>query len=399
MSLKRFVYDAFEGGAQSNYSYVLTNLILIVLIGMTIGAMILSSMQGIDPEKLTFFETIEIYAIYIFTAEYVLRVWSVPASRLKKYSHPFFGRLRYMVSPMALVDMLVVLPFYLSFFFPVHLFHLRLIRLLKLVRYSPALTTLGRVLKSEFKSWLSLLLIILILLIIVSTVMWEIERIAQPEKFGSIPAAMWWGVTTLATVGYGDVTPITGLGKLIGGIVQVVGVAVYSLPAAILASGYIREMSKRNFGISFEMVAAVPLFADLDTRKVAQITNMLGTEVVPPRYAILRRGEPAKGLYIIAKGEVEVDLPYGNTARLRNGDFFGENSLMSEKGGNTISVTSLNETSLLVLDVSSFQRLMAEWPEVREKIQSTADRRAQRRQALMEQHGTSKPAEEQKASH
>ena len=154
---------------------------------------------------------------------------------------------------------------------------LRLFRLLKLVRYSPALQTLGRVLADEYRALLGALLVILVLLLFASTAMYFLERGAQPDKFGSIPAAAWWALATLTTVGYGDIVPVTPLGKLLGGVVMLLGVGMIALPVAIIATGFSQESSRHQFVVTWSMVARVPLFATMDESEIAEITKLLYT--------------------------------------------------------------------------------------------------------------------------
>ena len=177
-----------------------------------------------------------------------------------------------------LIDLFAVLPFYFSWLVPVDLRVLRvlrLFRLLKLVRYSPALQTLGRVIENEYRALLGALLIILVLLLFASTAAYFLEREAQPDKFGSVPAAAWWALATLTTVGYGDIVPVTPLGKMLGGVVMLLGVGMIALPVAIIATGFNQESSRHQFVITWSMVARVPLFATMDESEIAEITKLL----------------------------------------------------------------------------------------------------------------------------
>ena len=167
----------------------------------------------------------------------------------EKTKNPLYSRLRYAASPMALVDLLAVLPSYLSLFTGADLRFLRTLRLLrifKFTRYSPALIMLIKVFKKEAPAFAATLFILLVILVLASSGIYLVERDAQPQAFGSIPAAMWWAVATLTTVGYGDVTPITPLGKLFGACVTITGVGMVALPSGILASGFSEELRLRR---------------------------------------------------------------------------------------------------------------------------------------------------------
>jgi voltage-gated potassium channel len=181
---------------------------------------------------------------------------------------------------MMIIDLLAILPWYIHDILPFDLRALRLLRLfrlLKLVRYSPALETLKRVVAHEWRALLGALLLILMLLMASSTVMYFLERSAQPQQFGSIPASAWWALETLTTVGYGDVTPATPLGKIFGGIVMLLGLCTFALPVAILATGFNQESSRHEFVVTWSMVARVPLFSTLEAAEVAEVTKLLYT--------------------------------------------------------------------------------------------------------------------------
>ena len=186
-----------------------------------------------------FYYYFEVVSVAIFSVEYLLRVWCCVQD--PRFAGPIAGRLRFMLTPMALIDLLAVLPFYLTalgFIAPdlrvmraLRLF--RLFRLLKLGRYSTAMQTLGRACYARRGELISSLFVILILLLVSSSIMYFVE--SPSETFSSIPAAMWWGIATLTTVGYGDYVPTSDVGKVIGGVIAVLGIGVFALPAGILA--------------------------------------------------------------------------------------------------------------------------------------------------------------------
>jgi voltage-gated potassium channel len=187
--------------------------------------------------------------VAVFSLEYILRVWSCTEN--PRFKSPVLGRLRFMLTPMALVDLLAVLPFYLPFasadlrfMRAMRLF--RLFRVLKLARYSESMQTFLDVLRLKKEELILMFFAIIILLIISSSLVYEAEHEVQPEAFSSIPAAMWWGIVTLATVGYGDVYPKTELGKLIGSIVVILGIGLFALPTGVLASGFAEVLARKK---------------------------------------------------------------------------------------------------------------------------------------------------------
>ncbi len=186
----------------------------------------------------------------VFTIEYVLRLWSCVESTDPRYHHhPIMGRLRFALTPMLLIDALAILPFYLGMWISADLMFLRvfrLFRMFKLTRYSPAMGLMLTVLRKEARAFGAAMFIMLVVLVFASSGIYLVENEAQPEQFSSIPAAMWWAVATLTTVGYGDVTPITLWGKVFGACITIVGVGMVALPAGILASAFSDELRQRR---------------------------------------------------------------------------------------------------------------------------------------------------------
>ena len=174
---------------------------------------------------------------------------------------------------------------------------------------------------------------------------------------------MWWALATLTTVGYGDIAPMTPYGKLIGSMTMLMGVCVFAIPAGILANGFAREIKKREFIITWQLVAANPMFAKLDALHVSQVANLLHHKSVPPNFTIIQKREPANSMYFIANGEVAVQAPNGSI-RLGKGDFFGEIALLTAST-RTATVVSLTECDLLYLLVEDFERLLAADPNLK----------------------------------
>jgi voltage-gated potassium channel len=188
-----------------------------------------------------------------------------------------------------------------------------------------------------------------------------------------MPDAMWWAIVTMATVGYGDITPITILGKVFGGFTMLLGIAMFAVPAGILANGFAAEIRKRDFVVTWHTVARVPLFASLDATRIASIAQLLKTQVLPARQVVVRHNEPADAMFFIMSGEVEVDV-MPNAVRLGKGQYFGEIALIKDTL-RTATVTTLSECQLLTLDVSDFRRLMAQYPDLKASIEKVADER------------------------
>jgi voltage-gated potassium channel len=348
---------------------------LVCLILLNVGAEIVSTLPDLTDDYQRELHLFDSVAVLIFTLEYLVRLWvCVEDPRERFHHHPILGRLRYMVTPKALIDLVAILPLFLGFVLSVDTIRfLRLARLLKLLRYSAALDTLADVIKGERRVLISAGIVMLVLLVTLSSVMYYIERETQPEAFGSIPAAMWWGVVTLATVGYGDVTPHTSLGKLMGGVSAVMGLCMFALPAGILASAFAQEMKKRDFVITWTMVAKVPLFSGLNASIIADIAGLFAPKVAVPGERLVRKGDPADAMFLIVSGEVEVEVGE-HPIRLKTGDFFGEIALLA-KTTRTATVRAISTCQLLMLDVEDFERLLDSHPDLKETIHKVADQR------------------------
>ncbi len=256
-SLRRWWYLALEqqkGGAWGLF----INRLLMLLVAMNVVAVVAESEQSWYRAYELFFAWFEIFSVVIFTLEYWLRLWICVESDQVHFQHWLSGRGRYLLSPMALIDLLAIVPFYLSFFWGVAdlrvLRSLRLLRLLKLTRYSHSLELLLAVLRQEADNLVSALFILCVLVLLSATGIYLVEGHIQPTAFGSIPRALWWSAVTVATVGYGDVVPITLVGKIFSGTIIVTGIAVAALPAAILASGMINELKRRRERFRTELV-------------------------------------------------------------------------------------------------------------------------------------------------
>jgi voltage-gated potassium channel len=245
--------------------------------------------------------------------------------------------------------------------------------LLKLVPGVPGLRQLRRVLVVESGPLLSVLVLFLMVLFLASVAVHVLERGVQPVAFGSIPATLWWAVATLTTTGYGDVVPITPLGRLVAALVMICGLGVFGLWTGILATGFAAETRRDNFLKTWESVTKVPFFAALGPAAIADVTHMLRTMDLPARTMIIRKGQTGDCMYFIATGEVEVDLP-GKKIRLGEGAFFGEMALL----GNNLrsaNITTTTLSKLLVLDLVDFRMLMARHPDLAETIDAEAKRR------------------------
>ena len=228
---------------------------LILLILGNVALAILITMPDLQLDQKRFLFYFELFSIATFSTEYLLRLWSCPDKRRYAHLTPAKARLKWALSPLGLIDLMAIAPFWVMLFFPasgqsallLRVFRgMRLLRVFKLTRYSPALSVLLSVLREEARTLLVVAFILMVILLLASWGIYIIENDRQPDKFGSIPLSMWWAVVSLTTVGYGDVVPLTPLGKFFAGIVSLVGIGMMALPAGILASGFASEMRRRE---------------------------------------------------------------------------------------------------------------------------------------------------------
>lgn len=225
------------------------NWFLVGLIFLNVVAVVLETVESVRLPHERAFELFERVSVAVFALEYALRIWSCTED--PRYAHPITGRLRFALRPLVLIDLLAILPFFLPMtgldtrmIRAVRL--VRIFRLFKATRYSRSLDTVYRVLRAKRDELLVTLVLALIVLVLVSSLMFAVENEANPKQFPNIPAAMWWGMMTLTTVGYGDVCPITALGKFCGMAISLLGVGIFALPAAILGSGFVDELQKHR---------------------------------------------------------------------------------------------------------------------------------------------------------
>ena len=246
--LKYRVYDILVETDDNEVVDRVVAVILLILIFINTAAVVLESVDEYKEAYGSIFDSIELVSVAVFTIEYLLRLWVAPLDA--RYAKPFTGRIKYAFSLLAIVDLLAILPAFLPLVFPTDLRTarflrtFRLFRLFKMSRYVESLNTLDNVVRAKREVLMVTLVMILMLLLFSSSLIYLVENEAQPDKFPSIPAAMWWGVATLTTVGYGDIYPVTPLGKVFSGFIALLGIGVFALPTGILASGFVDEIGK-----------------------------------------------------------------------------------------------------------------------------------------------------------
>ncbi len=374
--LRRRVYEVLERGSPGDRASLLVDRLIIALIAVNLVAVALESVPSLAARYGVAFAAIEYASLVIFTVEYALRIWVAVEHAPYRRGSGLASRLRYIVSGYGIVDLISVLPFWFGFLLPSDLrvvLVLRMIRFFKIARYSTAMRSLLDVLYGERRALFGCAVILFGATLMAAAVMHLVEGHVQPDKFGTIPDAMWWAIVTLGTIGYGDVVPVTIAGKLVAGVTIVFGLVMIALPVGIIATAFNEQIHRREFVVTWSMVAKVPLFSGLNAAEIADVMRLLRAQQVEAGTIIVRRGEPGHSMYFIAAGEVEIDLP-GEQVRLGVGHFFGEVAVL-QRARRSATVTAVTRTSLLVLDARDLRALMDRDPRIAERVQQMARRR------------------------
>lgn len=373
MTLRNAIADSLGADAEFGTRGFWIRVLLAAAILLSVGDASLGTVPSLAVEDASLFRMGGFLCGALFAAEWLARFLCAPelAPGLKK------PRLNYALSFLGIVDLLAAVSLITLALagrgWSDATLMLQLLAIFKLARFATGLSLLIAVVRNQARPLFAALASMLVVLFLASSVMYVLERDVQPTVFSSIPAALWWGIVTMGTVGYGDMVPLTGAGRLFGGCIILIGVAMFAVPAGILATGFAEELKRRDFVVSWHAVARVPLFAGLDATRIASIARLLKSQIVPERQVVIRRGEPADAMYFVMGGEVEVDVQ-PVPVRLGKGQFFGEIALVTE-GPRMATVTAIVETRLLSLDRIDFHRLTQQQPDLKAAIAAVANAR------------------------
>jgi voltage-gated potassium channel len=371
--LRRRLYDVLEHGSLAGRAGRLVVRSIVFLIVINLAAVTLESVPSVQARYGALFDAIEAVSLVVFTLEYALRVWVAGEHGLHRHEGEWAARWRYVASAAGVIDLLAVLPFWFAFAVPADLrvvLVLRMVRFLKLARYSPGMRSLLETLNAERRALASCFVILIGATLLAAAAMHLAERHVQPEKFGTIPDAMWWALVTLSTIGYGDVVPLTPVGRMIAAATIFAGLIMIALPVGIVATAFADQVHRRDFIVTWGMVARVPLFADLAAADIADIMRLMRAQTAEPGDVVVRRGEPAHSMYFLATGEVEIELK-DKRVRLQAGHFFGEIAVL-RRARRSGTVTAVTRVNLLILDAQDLHALMERDPRIAERIHATA---------------------------
>ncbi|HTQ83703.1 MAG TPA: cyclic nucleotide-gated ion channel [Pseudolabrys sp.] len=377
--LRHRVYLVLEQGPVGDGVGRLVDRLLVALILFNLVAVALESVPDYRARYELIFALIEYFSLVVFTVEYALRLWSAVEHGPHQHMPALRARLKYALSAAGIVDLAAVLPFWFAFVLPADLRFIlvfRIVRFFKIARYSPAMRSLLDVLNSERRALFGCLVIAMGSALVAAALMHLAEGHVQPDKLGTIPEALWWAVVTIGTIGYGDVVPVTALGKVIATGTIFFGLIMVALPIGIIANAFSEQIHRRDFIVTWGMIARVPLFAELDAGEIADIMQLLRAQLVQPGEVIVREGETAHSMYFIAAGEVEVALKK-ERIRLGVGQFFGEVAVL-RRVRRSATATAITRASLLALSAHDLHALMQRDPRIAKCIKDVVAKRVGR---------------------
>ena len=375
LSLRQRAFEVLEHSRRRDLVSRIVDCLLVLLIVGNVAVAVAQSIPETVAQYGTALLIFDRVCVLVFAIEYVARLWVAPEHPMLSDTSDSVSRLRFAASPLMIIDALALVPWILEVLYPhsTLMALTRLVRLLKLARYSPAITTIGKVIASERRALMACVIIFSGVLLICAAVMLAVEGHKQPDRLGDMSKTIWWAAAMLAKIGGAETEPVTTLGRLVAAITVMLGIFCFALPVAIIGRGFYEEIRRRDFVVNFAMVAKVPLFSGLDASSIADLVSMLRSRTVAPGTVLVRQGDPADAMYFIASGIVEASNET-QTNRLSEGDFFGEVALLS-RGPRTATVTALSSTDLLVLDVDDFLQLLDRFPAVKQKVVNVADER------------------------
>jgi voltage-gated potassium channel len=372
-------FEILEHGRRRSLAARLVDGLLITLILATVASVIARTVPEVAQRYSQLLHLVDRSCLLLFAVEYGVRIWVVPEHLMQtphQQTQPASARLRFAATPMMVIDALALLPWLLELLLPLNAMVslTRLITFLKLGRYSPALTTIGRVVAAERRALLACVIILGGVLLAAAAAMLAIEGDKQPGKFGDMPKTLWWAASMLAKIGGGEFEPVTALGRIVSAMTVMLGIFCFALPVAILGRGFYEEIRRRDFVVTFAMVARIPLFAQLDAGAIAGLVSLFRARTVSAGTMIVRMGDRGDAMYLIASGVVEVSVGAVVLRQLKDGDFFGEMALLA-RAPRSATITAVRTTDLLMLEADDFIRLVDRHPAIKDLVDAITHRR------------------------
>ena len=340
-----------------------------VLIVGNVLASALETIPSINVRWHAFFAAFEQFSLLAYTAEYGIRLWSSVEDPRVAARGGVRGRLFFALRPLMIIDFLAFAPGYLGFF-GIDLRALRIFRvfrLLKLARYSQAVQALVGVLVAERSSLFASLILLLATVSLDGELMHLAEGGIQPRTLGTMPDGMYWALTTLATVGYGDITPITPLGKLIAGFTMVTGLCLFALPIGIIANGFVKGLSSKRFAITWSMLRRYALFEGFNVNALGDFVESANALVLREHALATVSGREATGLFLIVSGWASADDDHDLSRELGPGNIFGQEAMYLD-GKYNCTVTAQTELRVITLAGDELRRLVRKYPMLGERI-------------------------------
>jgi voltage-gated potassium channel len=372
-TFRQWAYLILEEGQTEGGVSRIVEMFLIALIVSNTVAVILETVPDLYNNYRAYFSAFEQVTVYIFAAEYFFRIWSCVEDPRIGTKNPVSGRVRFALRPMMVVDFLSFAPYFVALMFGAAvdlraLRVLRLLRLLKIARYSQAMPALLGVLYAERRALFGAFILLIFTVCVTAEVMHVIEGSAQPRTFGTLPGSMYWAITTLTTVGYGDETPITWLGKLWAGITMVTGLVLFALPVGIIATGFVSGLHKREFSITWSMVKRQPLFDGFEMEPTRQILDTMGASVMQDHTRITVEGQKADMFYLIISGKAHAEDETGSWD-LEAGDIIGEEAL-HDHATYKRTIWARTEMRMMNLMGEDLRRLARKYPLLGQRIRN-----------------------------
>ena len=372
-TLRQLAYVVLEEGQTEGGPARIVEYLLIALIVSNTIAVILETVPELYDAYRGVFSAFEQITVYIFAVEYFVRLWCAVEDPRVGTARPVRGRFFFALRPMMIVDFLSFAPYFVALAFGAAvdlraLRVLRLLRLLKIARYSQAMPALLGVLYAERRALFGAFILLIFTVCVTGEGMHLIEGHVQPKLFGTLPGGMYWAITTLTTVGYGDETPITWAGKLWAGITMVTGLVLFALPVGIIATGFVNGLHKREFSITWSMVKRQPLFDGFEVDAIRHILDTMGASVVQDHTRIAVAGQSANMFYLVISGRAHAEDENGEW-EIEAGDIIGEESL-GDHAEYKRTVWARTEMRMMNLLGEDLRRLARKYPVLGQRIRN-----------------------------